>query len=372
MPVLPDNPYWVSCDELFEDQGVVYEYGRQRNYTRKHLVIVKEKALGPVAVGLCPALPKPGSVYVHSGDLTPSIPIEYDLVAIMTRQSAARKSNDGGDWPHWIVTSEYSTNIQSRQDIPSIGNNANKPEEDLAEIDWDYETAHEAKQFDLDGNPFLNRARQPFSPPFTTEVDYPVLTISRNELNFDYNKASMYARSLNDSTFLGAPPGCVQILPPKSKQKNIGRIRYWRTTYRLRFRAKQRNNGYTIPLTQQWIAGLKTGGGYMEYKLNPITDEYEWTMFPAPINMPDSWQPTLLNAGAYKLGRAGEVEPAAVNKPIPIFRHGHQIQHPVPLGPNGEVLELPADPNEAMTCWYIRFHTYRYVSIVDLLVNGLS
>lgn len=395
MPVLDPNPFWETCDELFEDSGVVYEYGHHREYTRKHLVKVKDKSMGPVAVALCPLLPKPGSSYIHSGDLPQAIPAEWDRLAIMTRQSAARKSQDAGEWPWWIVTSEYSTQLPNRQDFPE--KNQDKPEEDLAEVSWDFETAHEARPFDLDGNAYLNRARQPFSPPYTMEIDYPTVTISRNELNYDFNKATAYARGVNDATFLGAPPNCVQVLPPKANQKVIGRLRYWRVTYKLKFRPKQKNGGYTIPLIQIFRQitnagspdfGKWTGSGYMEFVTATLPNDVDsdgnlllgpdgkplkfWKKFPAPIDMPDSWQPTILNSGFFRIGEKGRDMDSVVGKPVPIFRHGHLIHSPALLGPDGQELVLPDDPLETMGAWYIRFHVFRTVSIASLLVKGLG
>jgi hypothetical protein len=245
MPNLPDNPYWESCDELTEGEGTVFEWDRKRPYTRRHLVKVKIEAMGPIDVALVGSafpgvLPLPGSFYTAPAQIgNIQVPLEYDKLAIMIRQTAVRRSKDAGEWPWWIVTSEYGTEIPSRQSDPT--SNQNDPSQDLADISWDFEEAQESRFHDLAGGAYVNSAFDPFLRPPITEVNYPVLNISRNEITYNFLTASYFSRSLNDDTFLGVPRGCVMCMPPKSVQRQRGVLYFWRTTYRLKFRPMQFN-----------------------------------------------------------------------------------------------------------------------------------
>lgn len=380
MSVLPPpyNTLWESCDPMYDVSGTPYSIDRKRDYVRKHLVIVTRRSMGPIDVCLCPLLPKAGEFY--TAPVLPGEPpdinlvLSYDTQAILTRQSAARRYPDeAGKWAHWVVTSEYTTFTGpqfSGDGVP--GGSQNQPEKDLAEVSWDFETANVARPHDLRNFPFLTTGGMPYSPPFSEEVDYPVLTISRNELSFNYAKASAYARAVNDATFLGAPAGCVLVLPPRSNQKVIGNLRYARTTYKLKFRSLQQNGGYFIKIPR--------GGGFIDDVYNDVQET--WTTrvrkSPADVRLPqlevlDSWQPTLLMKGMYRLGTAAKNDPAGLlGRPIPIFKNGHPLHHPVMLDDEGQEVVIPANLTTDIPVFYRRHTTRRSVSIKALLVKGVT
>lgn len=420
---LPDNPYWDWFDELFETEGTTFDWQRKRNFSRQHLVKIKIKEMGPKDVALCPGLPLPGSVYVspiQSGLV--QYPLEVDKFALLIRQKAKRRSNDGGQWEYWIVTSEYSTEIPSRNDP------GDKPEQDLADISWDFENSQEAGMHDLAGSPYITTAFMPFLKAPIREIDFPVLSISRNELSYNFETASYYSRSLNDIAFLGVPRGCVQCLPPRANQKNTGILRYWRTSYKLRVRPMQFNRTtptdpldlYKLPPlhvilprtagdggggpVQNTNTGLGSGGAADAGRLGlgmvigdlityDSSDQVRYDAVPGtPLDYPseagvriwDSWQPLVLMEGMYRIGRGiggtgGSVpgdSPDRIGKPIPIYGPDNQkITHAVMLDNWGQRSKSPNEgsfPALPPIPWFKQFVNYRYTSLQTLLVQGLT
>lgn len=401
MAQLPTNQYWYSCDELPEEEGTPYDVNRNRTYTRRFQVLVFLKNMAPAQVCLCPILPKAGTFYA-AGTPDPgdpiSLPIEYDRFAMMMRMSAKRMAGwdlgrtSPGDTDAtplrslygWIVTVEYGTVFGNISLNPALQvNNQNSPDKDLAEVTWNFEEAQEAPPHDLYGYPYTTSAHMPFSPPPVIPKNYPVLTISRNEINFNYQKASDYATRLSGATFLGAPRGCIQLYAPTAVQKNIGEFYYWRVTYRLKFRPQQRAGGYLIQ--------LRPNGGIRLYDAQTPVPNAIWfkndTINVLP-NLPsngigdpdtlyflnsfaDSWQPTYLNKGLYRLGKATVDMDSLVGRPIPIFKNGHPLQHPVILDWQGQEVK-PVIGTTEIPPWFIRFEDFGYASIKNLLVKGVS
>src|SRR5262245_21686197 len=124
MPVIKKNAFFVSCDEITEDEGTPYAIDRQRSYVRRHLVEVKVKEMGPIDVCLCPGLPLPGSFYRNPKSEVGWPILSNDTLAIMVRQSAARRDKAADAWPWWVVTSEYSV------DVANYGYNKETPKND--------------------------------------------------------------------------------------------------------------------------------------------------------------------------------------------------------------------------------------------------
>jgi hypothetical protein len=69
------------------------------------------------------------------------------------------------------------------------------------EVSWDFAEVHRVMHNRMtiptldhpEPYAIVNAAGQPFTPAPTYEVAYPILTITRNELQFDRIKASLYA-----------------------------------------------------------------------------------------------------------------------------------------------------------------------------------
>lgn len=374
MPIYPPELPWAQCDEMFQQrEGDSYSYDNTRNHVRYHKVVVRYKEMSEISVCLCPDVPKPGTFYEPPAVLVgvggvPAGAIEWDTQAFLVRQSA--KQLDENDWQVWVVKSEYSTNVGTKR-TDSPGDSSKDPTLELADVSWDFEETTEVKHYDLNGSPFWNQAKQNFNPPVPYPVAYPVLNISRNELNFNFNKAQQYAFALNDAKFLTAPRGCVMCLPPKATGKNQGPFRYWRTTYKLKFRALQANGGYILPklnvlIPQPIVVPRPDGTLAISTIYFPSKDDQ---------NFADSWQPLAINQGYYRLGgsRAGDFA-SVKGKPVPIFVHGHHATHNMLLDEKGDCPQTRPDwrGDVEPPIWYKQFITHRYASFAALLVKGLS
>lgn len=365
MPVI-DNPFFQSVDEMFDGrEGVVYSLDGVRNHIRKHQVRVKApygKYLSANEVALCPGLPKPGSLWlVHgpNGEL-----LGYDLLAMLIKQSARPKVE--GDWQLWEVTSEYSTNLTGfgpggtrLPDGPNAAAAAaNDPTQELANVEWDFETIREAEWRDINGWPFQTTALKPFASGLETEIDCPTLTVSRNEINFNFIKAALYARALNSKTFLGAPKGAVQLLPLRATQQNRGIFRYWRVTYKLRFRPPQKTSDLDFS-RPSWVLPQ---GNYIVYGPGgPAEEDYEEI---EDGFVDDTWNRPILNQGYHKFNQITGAVEEIVNPKLP----NRTISSPVPLDNFGQ----PMFDAEVANKWYLIWQRYRYINIQHLLVAGVG
>ncbi len=217
------NRFFAGVGELWEGRkGVTYTIDGNREYSRFFLVLVKSKFLSPVDVVLCPGLPRFGSFYVTPGS--------WDTQSKLIKIEASQMDKD--DWQRWLVTCTYSTKWQPQTQDPK------NPENDPLEISSDFEIEQIAPDSDLDGRAYINSAYMPFTPAPTFPIAYPVMTITRSELNYDFTLASEFAFALNDDDFLDYPIDCVQCLPPKATQAYSGSLAYAKVTYKLKFAPK--------------------------------------------------------------------------------------------------------------------------------------
>ena len=247
-----------------------------------------------------------------------------DLNALAVETSLAREQQD--DSSSWIVTVRFSTDIGERGPdyrVMFAGTQRNwnllNPESPqfrpwlmLPVFEYGYQESTVAKQWDRDGNAFLNTAGSPLTPAPTSEVAYPTLTMNRNEREWTPNLVTEWSYAVNNATFMGFEPGRVQVLPPSAKVAWHGRLKYYKAVWRFRFKPLERVN--VLGVADQIV----------------------------------TWQPLFLNAGFYAKN------PADLNAlPLPIFRAPHRVSGSVALlAANGT--ELPA----AGTPTFIRFNTY--------------
>lgn len=299
----------VSVKELFAGRsGTPFEASSMhREYLRKFRVMVNSNKVGPVTVGFANGIPAPYSPYATEE--------ESDLLALCTSIKAEQEHED--DWQSWIVDCQYSTQMpegggQGNLLSPdSASGEQNNPELEPPDIEWDWEVEQRALSKDLDGNPIVNSATQPFTPAVTFEVGHAILTYSRNELSFSRDKASKFSYVTNSDVFLGADPGTVLCYPPRGKRVFRGKAAYWRVTYKFRF-GRQLDNG----------------------RLETV-------------------QPRLLDQGLCRLMNAkekaavpGVLLPVALKEPVPILKRGLPITQPVMLDGNGQEAKPRWVPNK--------------------------
>lgn len=323
------HPLFQMIEELYENSGTPFDAGGVRTYTRKFKVITKHATLGPSAVCSCPGIPYPYSMYI------PGRALEYDLLARAVRISAQREA--GAD-RSWIVTVEYSTQMPEGGPIPSgkIGlgwstmGAQNAPWDEPPHLEWDPETTTKTPLADLDGKPFVNKAKQLIYPAPPVEDGVSVLVITKNVRFTSLEESRRYGEKfsyvVNKDVFVGGFAGQVLSLPPKMTEMYRGALRYWRVVHRLKFKKAD-----TPILT--WLQHL----------------------FPS-----ETWQPKILNAGMYEI-RQGWLGPDPAGTLVPIFRGGQPVNFPVPLTVDGTEA-LPGQEN------WLNFRYYPSTTFGGLLL----
>lgn len=152
-----------------------------RQYTRPYIVITDDPLDSQATVLAAPELPIIGQVYLTDNDGDPSAKVMERL-----------PTQDPNDPKLWVVNINYSSN-------PPFDFNENPF---LRAPVWslDYEKVERARRYDVLGNPYINSARQPFDPPPTYLSVQPVVSISINKTEADFEALGgfAYAHSLQD------------------------------------------------------------------------------------------------------------------------------------------------------------------------------
>lgn len=332
------NPHFSYCEELFTGRtGTPWSATGERTYLRRYRVIVRDNRIGPVSVARCPGLPIPGSFYVT--------PTEFDLRAFYSNVTIRQEHDD--DWQNWIVEITYST-VPPPGGFPTVNNmtpgNQDNPELEPPKIKWTHEVVQHKPRYDLDGNLYQNPNGQQFKDA-SFPIANAVLSIDRNELEFNAYKAELYSFALNSDYFIGAPPTTVQCYPPDADMLFRGDLRYYRVSYRLKF-------GYLIDqpenvrlLTPEFEEPDPSQAGDFILGQNGL-----------PIGL-RSWQPTLLNEGTMARKTAND-------PPKRSFRDSTVRK----LLLDADGVELGEGENP----FFIRYRQFRKLSFAELIVNGLA
>jgi len=348
VPVFNANMFFHSCDEIWSGRkGIPWSWENlRRQYTRRFRVIAKIKEMEAVAVVRCPGLPLPLSFYITAGiasyNTAPQYPIGFDLLALLKSYSVEQEHED--DWQCHIVTCEYDTDVGRPFDINGNFVSPNQTQQDPTleppEVEWDHETIQVTKHqwIKISGSgetetklALTNSAGQPFTPAPTFPLACPVLSMTRNEADYNEAKAIQFSYALNDATFLGAEVGMAQALPVKAKQKFKGTFPYWTVSYKIRFAPKNYDGHY------------------------------------------QPWQPLLLDQGTVEYIPGPPGEPLK-GRQREIWDRGHPVSTPRLLDGNG----LVKKPNTTgplvgiIEPVYITREVYRYEDLSTLLVYGMS
>lgn len=162
----------------------------------------------------------------------------------------------------------------------------------------DFTTAEIAAFEDVDGNPIVNSAGDPYDPPLMREVTRGTLTVQRNEQPSAVNLATLAALSntINVAVWNGFPAKTVRLAPLK-----LPDIQYCQVT-----------NAYYFP---------------MEYTFD--------------INF-DTWVRQVINAGFRELDGSGNLKPILIagqpaTVPVPLDESGHALLTPTYRESTGDV-----------------------------------
>lgn len=145
---------------------------------------------------------------------------EADANAFAQSIEAVPVSEDGCQWH---VTVNYVP-IDPQSLIP--------PTERDVKVSWDSEESERIADFDVDGNPVVNAAGDPFDPPVMVDQSRRILTIERNEADFDDQWVDQFVDKVNANTFYGRAAGevlCKKITASTQFDSEDGA--YWSVRY---------------------------------------------------------------------------------------------------------------------------------------------
>lgn len=210
----------ISVDEIFEGRQSSQDQLWKRTYTRIFRVVTDDPHVGSGAVRA--AVPVAIGMKYSTG-------YETDFGAYCQKITATQESV--GDGKSWLVTCEYGPYDSTQW--------PENPLDRQPEISWEYQQYQEVASEDINGDSIVNSAGDPFDPPIMKDFSRPILTLVRNESNFDPLLAYNNRDKVNSNSFFGADAGqvkCQSITPRRVFNQDIGW--YWTVTYQFIFNDK--------------------------------------------------------------------------------------------------------------------------------------
>ena len=318
--------------------GVAFGRRGTRGFERYFRVWTTNPLYGPNEICNAAGLPAPYEPYFLNGG------VDSDATCVMVELSARLDPQSEEDNRYiWIVTAKYSNDVPD-EGIPSqtfIGNvetgSQSQPWLEPAMIRYESEVLQRAEPNDLNGDPYVNSANQPFSPPFTMERARRILVITRNQRTFDFNAVDAYSFATNSDIFTppgssaSVAPGEAQCFPIHGEHAQRGSVEFWKVSYRIRIGVKISvwNDAGTVLTLQR-----------------------------------ESFRPVrVLDAG---MGRSIPAPLPGAGLPVPIFVGGFPISQPVCLNGFGQPAVPPFKPK------YRQFSPYPAMPFTALINNGIG
>ncbi len=283
----------VLVGELLEQRRATFGEDGSRGYTRVFVVETDSAQWGALAVASVVGVVR-GDSYVI-GTVSDEW-YEYDTYVRCNLIEPAQAAVDGCTWH---VTVGYG--------VMTAEEAADDPTELPYSVSFDGEEREEICDIDRDGNPVVNKARDPFDPPVVRDASRSILVIERNEGFFDETWATYYRDSVNQDVFTIV----VQDVPRAYAAGTV----------------LCKKIGATIAFSPE--IGLYWKVRY-EFQINP-----------------DGWAREPLNAGMRRI-RQSLLGPTHA----PILVDGVPVSEPVPLDNAGDVLGPTGTPI------YLEFHVF--------------
>jgi len=182
---------------------------------------------------------------------TPGLPARFFAYVTGTTVDVKALCNDiravqrRGSTFYWDISADYTTDVEglfAKQDNPLL---------EPPDIEFGFErttrivtgsmkqeaaSANVNMQTVIHSTGIVTSAGEPYDPPPEIEDSRPVLTVSRNEANFNVQLAVEYQDAINTDFFLGVFPGQAKISSITARRRQTNNLRYWRVTYRIVFR----------------------------------------------------------------------------------------------------------------------------------------
>jgi hypothetical protein len=213
----------IAVTELPGRSGAASAKG-ERTYQRTFKVVTDDRKVGAKAV--LAAVPVAFRDAYTNGLAAAAPGYETDTGAFCQAKNAQCTSPDGRTWTVTVDYAPFDPNSQQDEN----------PLDEPPQMDWDAADFEEVVEQDVDGNPVINSAGDPFDPPLTRDNSYPILVITRNEATFSPGLAYSYRNKVNAATFFGSGPRTVRCRPiVGKKQYHAAFGTYYQVTYRFEF-----------------------------------------------------------------------------------------------------------------------------------------
>jgi len=276
----------VSVSEQFSGRTGTVDNVYARTYVRIFNVVTSDPYVGPLAVRSASGIPGIGAHYengVGSGDPRH----EFDNGSYVN--SVAAEENSEGAGIDWKVTVAYGPwNPEDFGADPTLWK---------LRVTFGGDRVEKVIDFDRDGNPIRNSARDRFGDPIVIDSSITTMLITRNELvsTFDMMLASTFSDTINDDVWNGIP----------AKQAKMGVI----TTSEEKFDSTTQRWYYTVTYPVQvgrkpWKKELLDQG----YNALQAPGAFDWEQV-MPIHGKDGQpigDPRLLDGTGHKLSNTGD------------------------------------------------------------------
>lgn len=187
----------------------------KRTYTRHWQAETDSAAIGPKAVReACPVAigqPYDDGTETDPGSFCQSISVTEDTEA--------------ADGLRWLVTAEYGP-------LNVLEFSVQAPLDQRPTIRFDKEVFQEPATKDIDDEPVVNSAGDPFDPPIMLDRRWPIMQIVRNEPSYSPLLANDYCGTINNAEWFGRPAKewkCLDITGEEAVDPDGHR--YWVVSY---------------------------------------------------------------------------------------------------------------------------------------------
>jgi hypothetical protein len=270
-----------SVSELFDARTGAWTTDSGRSYNRVFRVLTNNPFDGPnVAIQACGI--NRGDQYLPTGS---DLNLEADTNAYAHTLTATQED---GDSLGWLVTVEYGP----YSTLFAGGGPTQNPLLQPIDVKWSMRSQEIVVDIDINGNPILNTAFDPFDPPLMEDDPRPVLTVTRNESTWNQALQIQYRKAINSDPFAGYQPLMSKVLDISADSifhQDVGW--YYQATYQFEFMPPTSQttgiNGYRRTVLNQGMRALSAVNGnkfHPSYKGVPITEPVLLTKMGTVIN----------------------------------------------------------------------------------------
>ncbi len=254
--------------EIWDGRSASVTVSEGNKYTRVFRVECTGNDVGPNEAGK--------AVGIQLGDQYLTInALESDQYAYCTSINSVQEST--GDYLHFIVSVEYG----AYSVVWAGGGPDQNPLLQPIDVEWGWNSHEVVADIDINGNPIVNTAGDPYDPPLIEDDPRPTMSVTRNEPFIDFDLILAYRNAINNDQFSIAQPyfcRTLNIQPKSVFHHQIGW--YYQVKYEFEFLSPIGNsagniNGFRRTVLNQGLNALSKSDGKpyrVTYKGLPVTD----------------------------------------------------------------------------------------------------